>query len=259
MKVFISWSGERSHYVAKTLYDWIGNVNHFVNPWLSEEIPKGARWSPEVAKALDETKFGIFCVTPENQSEPWLNFEAGAISKTVTDKTHVCPYLIDLKPTDIVGPLKEFQLTKTDREDTFRLMRSMNEALGEPALADDRIKSSFDKWWPDLEEALKKIPPPEKTVPKGRDPNELQEETLEIVRQINNTLNTLATPSTVRFIDLTTGNPVVAVPGTGLTQSYGMGKSYVLGGTLLTGEKVVPFPKTDEPSEKKEEGEKKKK
>jgi hypothetical protein len=151
MKVFISWSGNRSNYVAKVLYAWIGNVNHFVEPWLSEEMPKGIRWSPEVAKTLDETRFGIFCVTPENQSESWINFEAGALSKTVKERTYVCPYLIELKPTDIVGPLKEFQLTKTDREDTFRLTQSMNQALGEQALSDEKLKTSFNKWWPDLE------------------------------------------------------------------------------------------------------------
>ena len=50
----------------------------------------------EIAKALDETKFGVFCVTPENQGEPWLNFEAGALSKTVTERTYVCAYLIEL-------------------------------------------------------------------------------------------------------------------------------------------------------------------
>ena len=191
MKVFISWSGERSKYVARFLYKWVGSVNHFVEPWLSEEMPKGVRWSPEMAKALDETKFGIFCVTPENQSEPWLNFEAGALSKTVNEKSYVCPYLIDLKSTDVVGPLKEFQLTKTDQEDTFRLICSMNQALGDQALSEGRIKASFDKWWPDLEKALKEIPSSEKAVPKARETKDLQEETLEIVRRIDSSLNNL--------------------------------------------------------------------
>ena len=184
MKVFISWSGERSRYVANCLYGWVGNVNHFVKPLLSEEIPKGVRWSAEVAKALDETKFGIFCVTPENQSEPWLNFEAGALSKAVKERTYVCPYLVELKPTDIVGPLKEFQLTKTDREDTFRLMHSMNQALGEQALPDEKLKTSFNKWWPDLDQMLKDMPALSTIVPKTRDTKEMQEETLELVRNI---------------------------------------------------------------------------
>lgn len=191
MKVLISWSGRRSKYVANFFYGWVANVNQLVEPWLSEEMPKGVRWSPEIAKTLDETRFGVFCVTPENQSEPWLNFEAGALSKTVQEKTYVCPYLIDLKPTDVVGPLKEFQLTKPDEEDTFKLMRSMNQALGDRALSEDKIKASFSKWWPDLERALKKIPPSEKAVPKTRDPKEIQEETLEIVRRIDSSLNTL--------------------------------------------------------------------
>jgi hypothetical protein len=47
MKVFISWSGERSNYVARILYEWIPNVIQNVRPWISEEIPKGVRWSPD--------------------------------------------------------------------------------------------------------------------------------------------------------------------------------------------------------------------
>jgi hypothetical protein len=67
----------------------------------------------------------------------------------------------------------------------------MNQALGDQALSEDRIKASFDKWWPDLEKALKEIPSPEKAVPKARDTKDLEEETLEIVRRIDSSLNNL--------------------------------------------------------------------
>jgi hypothetical protein len=44
-------------------------------------IDGGARWNDALAKALEETDFGIVCVTCANQAAPWLNFEAGAVAK----------------------------------------------------------------------------------------------------------------------------------------------------------------------------------
>jgi hypothetical protein len=91
MKVFISWSGERSRAVAEALWEWLPNVIQTVNPWVSlADIEKGARWSTEIASQLETCCVGLICLTPENLSAPWLLFEAGAISKTL-DKAFVCP------------------------------------------------------------------------------------------------------------------------------------------------------------------------
>jgi hypothetical protein len=66
-------------------------------PWMSDNnIDGGARWNDKIAKALEETDFGIVCVTRENQSSAWLNFEAGAVAKKV-GQARVIPLLIDLR------------------------------------------------------------------------------------------------------------------------------------------------------------------
>jgi TIR domain len=93
MDVFISWSGERSKYVAECLRVWFKQVIQMVKPWMSsEDILAGARWNGEIARHLSETKFGVICVTPENLvSAPWLTFEAGAIAKTIDERIFVCP------------------------------------------------------------------------------------------------------------------------------------------------------------------------
>jgi hypothetical protein len=89
VKIFLSWSGLRSNALAKALREWLKSVIVTIDPWMSEEdIEKGQRWSTEIAKRLSNCKFGIICVTRENVGKPWLNFEAGAISKTVREFGH---------------------------------------------------------------------------------------------------------------------------------------------------------------------------
>lgn len=112
MNVFISWSGDRSLAVAQALRDWLPNVIQALEPWLSaSDIEQGTRWSTEVSLQLQESRVGIVCLTPENLREPWILFEAGALSKTIAN-TFVCTYLIDLEITDVSWPLAMFQATK---------------------------------------------------------------------------------------------------------------------------------------------------
>jgi len=141
-----------------------------------------------------------------------------ALSKTVKERTYVCAYLIELRPIDITGPLKEFQLTNSNKQDTQRLMKTMNAAQDDAVLSDKVFEDSFGVWWPRLEEKLKKLPPPEKAVPKSRDPESIQDEILELVRKIDRRLSTSFTL------------PVEAaefVPHTDLWATTGSGKTYV--------------------------------
>ena len=80
MKVFISWSGELSRELAKTLKKYLHQINHSVDPYFSPDTAKGTRWASEITRELKETKIGLICLTKDNLESPWLNFEAGAIS-----------------------------------------------------------------------------------------------------------------------------------------------------------------------------------
>jgi hypothetical protein len=84
MKIFISWSGERSQRLAQALHGWLPLVLHYVKPWLSEaDVSAGDRWAQAVATELETSNFGVICVTPENLGSPWVLFEAGALAKTM--------------------------------------------------------------------------------------------------------------------------------------------------------------------------------
>jgi hypothetical protein len=64
VRVFISWSGEPSRSIARALATWLGGLVQAVEPWMSdEEIGSGKRWRDEIGVALDETDFGMVCLT----------------------------------------------------------------------------------------------------------------------------------------------------------------------------------------------------
>lgn len=182
MKVFISWSGERSQAIANALREWLPNVIQALEPWMSAtDIEKGARWSSDIATQLEETSVGIICLTSDNLEAPWIHFEAGALSKTL-EKSFVCPYLFDLEPTDLKGPLVQFQAAKANKQDTRKLLHTINRAQGERALAEDKINKAFDVWWDELEKRLKVIPSKQEKQRPKRAEREILEEILELVR-----------------------------------------------------------------------------
>jgi hypothetical protein len=148
----------------------------------STDIGAGARWSAEIAEALSSASIGIICVTPENQREPWLLFEAGALAKTLKD-TFVCPYLINMRPSDLTpGPLTQFQSKVANKAGTFELVSTVNRALGSSGLPMERLYRTFERSWPDLEAKLNSLPPSHVSV--QRSAEEMITEVLETVRSL---------------------------------------------------------------------------
>jgi hypothetical protein len=185
VNVFISWSGRKSQAVAIALREWLPGLINSVVPFVSsEDIYAGARWQSDIALQLDDSNFGIVCVTRENQATSWLNFEAGALAKSV-DLSRLIPLAIDLKTTDVELPLGQFQAQPADEEGMRAVVLSLNKALGEEALADGLVSKSFDKWWPDLEAELARIESQTSAAaPPSRTDRELLEETLNTVRAV---------------------------------------------------------------------------
>lgn len=196
MRVFISWSGARSRAIAEALRDWLPNVIQLVEPWMSAaDIEKGARWMLDIAMQLEEARVGLICLTPENLKAPWILFEAGALSKTL-EKTFVCPYLFNLEPTDLDGPLAQFQASKAEKDDTRKLVRTINRALSKDALLDERLNKAFGVWWPELEERMRSISDVNETAGPQRSEREILEEILELVRAQARTV--FRAPTTLR-------------------------------------------------------------
>lgn len=157
MKVFISWSGNVSWKVAVIFRDWLPSVIQSLEPYVSsEDIDKGARWSTDIAKELEDSTFGILCVTKENLEAPWLSFEAGALSKTM-EKTFVTPFLFDIKRSEVKGPILQFQSTIFQKEDIKKMVQTLNKACGDLGISDARLDKSFEVWYPTLEKELTEL------------------------------------------------------------------------------------------------------
>jgi hypothetical protein len=188
MDIFISWSGDRSRAVAKLLHQWLPIIINAANPFLSiADIDKGARWSSEIAGQLEKARAGVICLTPMNIDSQWILFEAGALSKTIKN-TFVCPLLIGLKPSDIKGPLAQFQFATTDKADMLRLFKTLNSAQEDQALSEGNLETAFSLVWPKFEEQLKGIPLEETQISLHRSERELLEEVLELVRSLGRVL-----------------------------------------------------------------------
>ena len=154
MNILISWSGEKSRLVAIGLKAFLQDVNQRIIAWFSDtDINAGDRWGNELASRLESTNYGIICVTQESLQSPWVLFEAGALSKVVS-ASKVCPYLIDLTRKQLKGPLAQFQSKEATKEQTLEMLHSLNYAMKDEALSEDRLKRYFDTFWPPLERVL---------------------------------------------------------------------------------------------------------
>lgn len=137
--VFISWSKPRAKAAALALRDWLPRVIQSTKPWMSEtDIEKGRPWLDELMGALAGLKLGIVCLTPEGLSEPWVLFEVGVICRALDRDTRIWTYLLGgLRHTDVPNPLGIFQHTVASKEDTLRLLQSVNQAMGERGVSEE--------------------------------------------------------------------------------------------------------------------------
>lgn len=161
MKIFISWSGDQSKAVALLLKPWLKKVLQAANPWMSDEdIEPGTRWGERIAKELAVTEFGILCVTADNRSSEWLNFEAGALSMAISDvERRVVPLLIGFEKRGDLGsgsPLAAYNTLVFNEDDMWKLIGTINEQMTTKVELSN-LRESFDFFWPKLQESVAAI------------------------------------------------------------------------------------------------------
>jgi TIR domain len=191
MKVFISWSGERSQRLAEALYEWVPMVLQSVDPWLSQtDIAAGERWADKIAKELEVCSFGIICLTQENIVSPWILFEAGALAKNM-QKGRVIPLLLDIDIKDVAGPLAQFQAKKAEKGGLFDVIKAINQ-LSDTKVSDTQLPKQFEAMWPQLEHHVRDIPTNPPAAKQHRPEQEILEDLVSTVRSLDRKMQGMA-------------------------------------------------------------------
>jgi hypothetical protein len=187
-RVFISWSKPQSKRVALVLKGYLEELIDGVEVFVSDQdIGPGERSMKVVESQLDGTTFGIAIVTQQNQTEPWLNFEAGALSKSVGNDElgvpRVIPLLIDLESeSQLTGPLSQFKAVKSDHDGISRIITSIADLVG---TSRDHVARRFERAWPELQAKLSDAGERGTgSVRPARSPDDKLDEILEILRSL---------------------------------------------------------------------------
>jgi hypothetical protein len=207
MKVFLSWSGQRSKEVANLLSDWLCCVIQASRPWIStRDLDRGSLWFGEINDQLKDTTVGIICLTQENKTRPWILFEAGALAKGLST-SRVCTLLVDLEPKDIEDPLAQFNHTFPTRESVLGLVKTLNSTLAMNGLDNRILEQVFNTYWPQFDERFADIlknteaQPPSRPRPK----EDVLSEILENTRILNSRIRRIENEterSRMREIDM---------------------------------------------------------
>lgn len=154
-KVFLSWSGELSRQAAEVFRNWLEIVIQELDVFYSEDdIAKGTNGIKTIFDNLQDSVASVIMLTKENQTSPWICFEAGAmVSK---QEANACGLLLDFSINELEGPLKNLQQTRLEKKDVYKLLKTLNEKCSAP-LSVEKLKRAFDNNWESLHRELEEL------------------------------------------------------------------------------------------------------
>jgi hypothetical protein len=209
VKIFVSWSGDRSKSLATLLKTWMPNVLATAEIWLSDvDIQKGVQWMNAITAAASTSDAGLVVITPENVGSPWINFEAGAMVRSFGDE-RLCPLLLGLNKADLPTPLGGYNATAVESRDDFeKLVLSLRPGeIPEPV-----ARHAFAREWDAMNEQVQVLlrQKPEEDAPPARTEEDKIDEILDHIRsqarservQKHRSRNLRSNTSTVRGVRL---------------------------------------------------------
>lgn len=181
--------------MAQAIYKCLPSLFDDAKPWISTENRSGSIWLPEIDKQLSDTDFGIVCVSKQNQGAPWLNYEAGALSRKVDAKRELMPVLlVDFDDTvEVKGPVTGFQMKFATLDGFYSIMKDLNESELGPGIDKDILRKRVELNWPTIESEVQKVKTShESQEAQKRTEDDKYEELLVTVRDIAETTAILA-------------------------------------------------------------------
>ena len=144
LNIFISWSGEQSKETAEVFGEYIKFVINDVNIFMSSELEKGITWFDAISSNLEGSNYGLICIAKENLDANWIYYEAGALSKH-RKNARVCVFSLNVGNSALESPLSQFQTTKNEKADIYKLFVDINNTLGDEKTDEATFNSRFEK------------------------------------------------------------------------------------------------------------------
>ncbi|MFY2791037.1 TIR domain-containing protein [Rhodococcus sp. MALMAid1271] len=190
-KVFISWSGAQSQAIALVWRDLLNSTFESVEPFVSRaDIDAGSRGFDDIKSKLDGSSFCIAIVSRATEMAPWINFEAGALSKQVFDaKVRVVPCLVDYdSESELQGPLKQFQAKMLHKEGIRETLQALAKVVGTEW---DKKQRGFESMWTHFDSEFEKGKETQskKLAPRGE--KDMLKEVVTLTRDISEQVSSL--------------------------------------------------------------------
>ncbi|WP_152970184.1 hypothetical protein [Frigoribacterium sp. RIT-PI-h] len=129
-----------------------GRADVFVS---SEDISQGDRELNAILAKLKASDYGIVVLSETNQHRPWINYEGGAMARSLSNP--VSTILLDLSPSDVDWPLAPHQSTQfSDHRYMQRLVSEVATAAN-PDVPENTVAVLFTNAW---EKILESWQPP---------------------------------------------------------------------------------------------------
>lgn len=168
IKIFLSWSKSQSKDYALIFNKELRIL--FPAPAFEifmsdQDISMGSFGINTIMNNLSSSEFGIVFITEENQGEPWLNFEAGALSKGITENRVIPIGFNGIQIGFLNTPLKNFQGFTFEEKKFKDAMKQINAASDNP-LANASFDVLLASCWNNINSSIENLSPKKKKLKK---------------------------------------------------------------------------------------------
>lgn len=154
------------------------------------DLVPGSRPMLSIHENLRGADAGVLLITRSNQTEPWINYEAGVLAQRVLGKDKpenlVIPLLIDgTKTTEITGPLADLQNASFTESGMLKVIKGLASPSGTPEdIADKRFKAHWAGLKSKFDQIMRETDPILNAAPVRTDGDKI-DEILERVRRLD--------------------------------------------------------------------------